>query len=61
MDLPDGSFSATRSYDDNHGPQYARVGDSKVIGKSHAWCGKGTKDALTVDLTTSFSYWGYYP
>merc|ERR1719391_1389544 len=54
MDLPDAAFSATQSHDANHGPQYARIGASMVSGKSHAWCAKETKDALTVDLTTSY-------
>merc|ERR1719184_8597 len=53
MDLPDGSFSATQSFDANHKEIYARIGADKVSGKSHAWCGKTSGvNAITVDLTS---------
>jgi len=53
--LPDEAFSCPVIADENHGCQYSRIGNARVSGKSHGWCGQKSEDnEIIVDLTTSF-------
>ena len=53
LSLPNGAITASDSHNADHGPPYAKLGASKVEGKSHAWCAKKIGDHLTIDLGTS--------
>ena len=54
MGLPDLAFTASNSYNDDHGPENCRIGGAHRPKKSHAWCAKSVGDSITIDLTSSY-------